>query len=63
MMTSYPSIQMDLKNAGARWVDREVVVDQNLVSSRSPEDLDAFNETLIHQIAQASLSKAGHHNV
>ncbi|MFG0326450.1 MAG: type 1 glutamine amidotransferase domain-containing protein [Phycisphaerales bacterium JB037] len=41
-VTSYPSIKMDLKNAGARWVDREVVTDAGLTTSRTPDDLDAF---------------------
>ena len=46
-MTSYPSIQTDLKNAGASWVDREVVRDENLVTSRKPDDIPAFNEKMI----------------
>ena len=48
-MTSYPSIQTDLKNAGAEWVDHEVVVDGNLVSSRKPDDIPAFNREMISQ--------------
>ncbi len=51
-MTSYPSIQTDLRNAGAQWVDEEVVVDEGLVTSRSPEDLDAFNRKLVEEIAE-----------
>ena len=43
-LTSYPSVRTDLENAGADWVDQEVVTDQGLVSSRSPDDLDAFCE-------------------
>ena len=43
-MTSYPSLQTDLKNAGAEWVDQEVVVDQDLVTSRNPNDIPAFNQ-------------------
>ncbi|MFA7522420.1 MAG: type 1 glutamine amidotransferase domain-containing protein [Halothiobacillaceae bacterium] len=50
-MTSYPSIQTDLKNAGANWVDEEVVVDDNLVTSRSPDDLPAFNAHMVEKIA------------
>ena len=46
-MTSYPSIKTDLKNAGANWVDEEVVVDGNLVTSRKPDDIPAFNEKMI----------------
>lgn len=51
-VTSYPSIQTDLKNAGANWVDQEVVVDQGLVTSRSPNDLPAFNRKLVEEIAE-----------
>jgi protease I len=46
-MTSYSSIRKDLENAGANWVDEEVVVDRSLVTSRSPEDLPAFNDVMI----------------
>lgn len=49
-LTSYASIRTDLENAGARWVDKEVVVDRGLVTSRSPEDLAAFIEKLIEEI-------------
>jgi protease I len=51
-MTSYASIQMDLKNAGANWVDNEVVVDNGLVTSRCPDDLPAFNRKMIEEIAE-----------
>lgn len=51
-ITSYPSIQTDLKNAGAKWVDKEVCTDQGLVSSRGPDDLDAFNSKLIEEIGE-----------
>ena len=51
-MTSYPSIQTDLKNAGANWVDQEVVVDNGLVTSRSPKDLDVFNKKLLEEIRE-----------
>ncbi len=51
-MTSYPSVKNDLKNAGARWVDKEVVVDQGLVTSRSPDDLPAFNKKMIEEIRE-----------
>jgi protease I len=51
-MTSFSSISKDLKNAGAHWVDKEVVVDQGLVTSRSPEDLDAFNNKMLEEIAE-----------
>jgi protease I len=46
-MTSWPSLKTDLHNAGARWVDEEVVVDGNLVSSRKPDDIPAFNREMI----------------
>ena len=46
-MTSFPSLQTDLKNAGANWVDEEVVQDGNLITSRKPDDIPAFNKALI----------------
>jgi protease I len=46
-MTSWPSIKADLRNAGADWVDKEVVVDQKLVTSRKPDDIPAFNREMI----------------
>jgi protease I len=49
-MTSWPSIKTDLLNAGARWVDREVVEDGNLITSRKPDDLPAFCDALLGQI-------------
>jgi protease I len=52
-MTSWPSLQIDLKNAGANWVDQEVVQDGNLITSRKPEDLPAFNHALIEMLARA----------
>lgn len=51
-MTSYHSIQTDLKNAGAQWVDEPVVVDQGLVTSRRPDDLEPFIAKLIEEIAE-----------
>lgn len=51
-MTSYPSIKTDLINAGVKWVDQAVVVDNGLVSSRSPKDLDAFNKKLLEELAE-----------
>jgi len=50
-MTSYHSIQTDLKNAGADWVDEPVVVDGVLITSRKPDDIPAFNRKLIEEIA------------
>jgi protease I len=51
-VTSFPSIKTDLKNAGANWVDREVVVDQGLVTSRKPDDIPAFNRKMIEEFAE-----------
>lgn len=53
-LTSYPSIRTDLRNAGAHVVDEEVVVDGNLISSRSPSDLPAFCATIVKQFADAA---------
>jgi protease I len=46
-ITSWPSLKTDLRNAGAEWVDQDVVVDKNLVSSRKPDDIPAFNRAMI----------------
>jgi protease I len=48
-MTSWPSLHTDLRNAGAHWIDREVVVDGNLTTSRKPDDLVAFNQQIVQQ--------------
>lgn len=50
-MTSWPSLVDDLKNAGAEWVDEQVVVDGHLISSRKPDDIPAFSEALIKALA------------
>jgi protease I len=52
-MTSWPSLKTDLTNAGAHWVDEEVVVDGNLVTSRKPDDLPAFNREITKLFRQA----------
>lgn len=49
-MTSYPSIRTDLENAGAKWFDDEVVVDEGLVTSRSPDDMDVFIDKMLEEI-------------
>lgn len=51
-VTSFSSIRKDIENAGATWVDREVVVDQGLTTSRSPKDLPAFNRKLVEELAE-----------
>ena len=51
-LTSYPSLKIDLINAGANWVDREVVVDHGLVTSRNPNDLPAFNAKMCEEFAE-----------
>ena len=52
IVTSYPSIRTDLRNAGADVADKEVVVDGNLITSRSPDDLDAFCDALLTAVAR-----------
>jgi protease I len=51
-IASWPSLRTDLRNAGAEWVDQEVVVDSNLVSSRKPDDIPAFNHAMIETFGQ-----------
>ena len=51
-MTSYPSLKTDLKNAGAEWVDEEVVADKQIISSRTPDDLPAFNKAIVEEFAK-----------
>jgi len=51
-VTSYPSLKTDLRNAGAEWVDAEVVVDKGLITSRTPEDLPAFNAKMLEEFAE-----------
>jgi protease I len=53
-LTSWPSLQTDLRNAGAEWVDEEVHVDQGLVSSRKPDDLEAFNAKIVKEFAEGA---------
>ena len=58
MLTSWPSVRTDLLNAGARWVDREVVVDGNLITSRKPDDLPAFCDAILRQLAEGVPERA-----
>ena len=51
-VTSWPSLQTDIRNAGGNWVDEEVVVDSGLVTSRKPDDLPAFNKKIIEEFAE-----------
>ncbi len=51
-VTSFPSLRTDLRNAGAEWVDEEVHVDQGLVTSRKPDDLDAFDAKMVEEFAE-----------
>jgi protease I len=51
LLTSYPSIKQDLINAGADWEDKEVIIDQNLITSRNPGDIPAFNNRIIHLVS------------
>lgn len=51
-VTSYPSLRTDLLNAGAEWVDEEVVVDNGLITSRTPKDLPAFNKKLVEEVKE-----------
>lgn len=53
-MTSFPSLKTDLINAGVNWMDKEVVNDNGLLTSRSPEDLPAFNKKLLEEIAEGA---------
>ncbi|SKB92417.1 type 1 glutamine amidotransferase domain-containing protein [Daejeonella lutea] len=59
-MTSYPAIRIDLENAGALWIDRAVVVDQGLVTSRNPGDIPAFNKKMCEEFAEGV--HAGQHS-
>jgi len=58
-MTSWPSLKTDLTNAGAKWVNQEVVVDRGLVSSRKPDDIPAFNRKMIEEFGEGVHGGAG----
>ena len=51
-LTSWPTLRTDIANAGGKWVDHEVVVDDGIVTSRKPDDIPAFNEKLIEEFAE-----------
>jgi protease I len=58
-LTSYPSVRTDLRNAGATVLDEEVVIDGNLISSRSPDDLPAFCDAIVDAFAQSAAGAVG----
>ena len=58
-MTSWPSLKTDIRNAGGEWVDREVVVDGNLVTSRKPDDIPAFNSAMVALFSRRPSRAAG----
>jgi protease I len=51
-LTSWPSLQTDIRNAGGDWVDRDVVTDDGLVTSRKPDDIPAFNAKMLEEFAE-----------
>ena len=58
-LTSWPTLQTDVRNAGGNWVDEEVVVDDGIVTSRKPDDIPAFNEKMIEQFAESRVGTRG----
>jgi protease I len=58
-LTSWPSVRTDLLNAGARWLDKEVIVDGKLITSRKPDDIPAFVAAIREQLDQRQMQKAG----
>jgi len=58
-VTSWPSLKTDLRNAGANWVDKEVVVDNGLVTSRKPDDIPAFNNKMIEEFTEGIHAHVG----
>lgn len=55
-LTSWPSLKTDIKNAGANWLDKEVVFDRNIITSRKPEDIPTFNKKIIEELTKPSAS-------
>jgi protease I len=60
-MTSWPTLQLDLQNAGAQWTDEQVVVDGKLVTSRKPDDIPAFNQAILSELATVQPGQSGAH--
>jgi protease I len=60
-MTSWPTLATDLRNAGANWVDKEVVVDSGFVTSRKPDDIPAFNKKMIEEFAEGKHAEQAQH--
>jgi protease I len=58
-LTSWPTLQTDIRNAGGTWVDEEVVVDSGIVTSRKPDDIPAFNEAMIEAFAKSRVGARG----
>jgi protease I len=58
-LTSWPTLQTDIRNAGGNWVDKEVVVDDGIVTSRKPDDIPAFNEKMIEQFTAERVAARG----
>lgn len=58
-MTSYPSLKTDLVNAGVTWEDKEVIVDNGLVTSRKPDDLEAFNKKMLEELSEGQHATTG----
>jgi protease I len=61
-VTSFPSIKTDLENAGATWIDEEVVTDQGLVRSRKPDDIPAFNKKMLEELEEGIHSMRATHS-
>jgi protease I len=60
-VTSWPTLQLDLQNAGAQWTDEQVVVDGKLVTSRKPDDIPAFNQAILSELAAVQAGQSGAH--
>ncbi|HKB95068.1 MAG TPA: type 1 glutamine amidotransferase domain-containing protein [Gaiellaceae bacterium] len=58
-LTSWPTLQTDIRNAGGNWVDKEVVVDDGIVTSRKPDDIPAFNKSMVEEFAKSRVGARG----